>query len=75
MWLLILKTFLDGSVKFHAGELRFVADEEAAMRFLGRNWASKAAAPAVDAAPAKKGEPVSLDIHKSTLGVKDTNHG
>lgn len=74
MWLSILATFLEGPQKFHAGEFRFVADEDAALRFIGRGWAKKGEPPQVTKA-APKGEPVSLEIHKSTLGVKDTNHG
>lgn len=45
MWLTILKTFLEGREKFHAGERRFVVDEDAALRFLGRHWAARTAAP------------------------------
>lgn len=76
MWLSILKGFLDERDRYHAGEVRFVADEDAAMRFIGRNWAKRVPAPN-EAAPAaeKGGEPVSLSINKSTLGQKETKHG
>ena len=73
MWVSILKTFLDGAAKYHGGELRCVDDESGA-RFVSRNWASKVDAPAVSD-QVVKAEPVTLNVHKSTLGVKVRKHG
>lgn len=70
MWLSIIKTFLDGTAKFYAGEVRFVADEEAALRFLGRNWAKRAAAPSVAEGAGSSGA-VNLDIQKGAIDVND----
>lgn len=75
MWLSVLKTFLEGRDKFHAGEVRCIDDEDAAMRFIGRGWAKRIEAPEVAAVAPKGGEAVSLEVHKSTLGMKERKHG
>ena len=75
MWLEILKTFLDGPVKFYAGEVRCVDDENVALRAIGRSWARKVDAPAVKEQATKPAAPVTLEVQKSTLGMKERKHG
>ncbi len=60
----ILKTFLHGQQKFHAGEVRYV-DEANAGYFCGLGWAKaddgQTAAPSV--------APVTLVVQNGTLGI------
>jgi hypothetical protein len=61
-------TFLDGTDRFEAGDIRTV-DDARGHRFLAHGWAAEVGQ---NAAPQASG-PVTLDIHNSASGLGDSN--
>ncbi len=60
----ITQTFKHGGQTFHAGEIRFVSPEDAGY-FCGLGWAKAGDVPT--AAP--NAAPVTLEVHKGTIGI------
>jgi hypothetical protein len=65
-----LTTFLDGTDRFEAGDIRTVDDERGA-RLVGNGWAKDTAGRVATGAP---GGNADLNIDNSRLGLGD-NHG
>jgi len=63
-------TFLDGTSRYEAGDIRTVPDA-LGHKFIGLGWAAVVGQPAT--APA--GGDVTLDINDAAIGMKDSNHG
>lgn len=70
MKIVCITTFLDGSSRFEAGDVRTVDDERAA-RFIAAGWAHSDGTPAPAATAA---QPASLDIHNATH-AQGVTHG
>jgi len=62
-------TFLDGTDRFEAGDVRTVDDERGA-RLVANGWAQEVGADAVPVAPTSE---VTLDIHNGVIGLGDSN--
>lgn len=62
-------TFLDGTSRYEAGDIRTVPDEMA-HKFIALGWATQAGQPATEPATGD----ASLDIHNSAIG-HGANHG